>query len=309
VRRATAAFTAAGRSFEPGAFVIEGGLERAAAESLARTRGVNVVALATAPEVTTVALKPTRVGLYKSWVANMDEGWTRWLLEQHGFPFHTVADADVRRGGLASAFDVVVLPDASVKSLLDGHVDGSVPPEYETGLGLAGASALEQFVRDGGTLVTLDSSSDLPLDLFDLGVRNVLRTLPRQEYYAPGGLVRIVFDPAQPLAWGLSKDAIAFLESGPAFAEESLDDDEGEESPALAPTGRPKPRFVARFAEKDVLYSGWLLGESKIAGKGAVVEASLGRGRVVMIGFRPQFRAQPYGTFKVLFNALLATRD
>ena len=88
-----------------------------------------------------------------------------------------------------------------------------------------------------------------------------------------------------------------------------LADEEGEETPALAPTARPKPRFVARFAEKDVLYSGWLLGESKIAGKGAVVEASLGRGRVVLVGFRPQFRAQPYGTFKVLFNALLVPRD
>jgi hypothetical protein len=309
VRRATAAFTAGGRSFGPGAFVLDGGLDRAAAESLAREGGVTVVALAAAPEVATAVLKPGRVGLYKPWVANMDEGWTRWLLEQHAFAFRTLADADVRRGGLSAAFDVIVLPDASAKSLLDGHVDGSVPPEYDTGLGLEGASALAQFVRDGVTLVTLDSSSDLPLDLFDLGVRNVLKALPRQEYYAPGGLVRVVFDPAQPLAWGLPKDAVAFLESGPAFAEETLADEEGEETPALAPTARPKPRFVARFAEKDVLYSGWVLGESKIAGKGAVVEASLGRGRVVLIGFRPQFRAQPYGTFKLLFNALLVPRD
>ena len=308
VRRATAAFAAGGRSFGPGAFLIEGGLDRAAAESLARARGVTVVALDTAPEVATVSLKPARVGLYKPWVANMDEGWTRWLLEQHAFAFRTLSDADVRSGTLAASFDVIALPDASVKSLLDGHVDGSVPPEYETGLGLPGAAALAQFVRDGGTLVTLDSASDLPLDLFDLGLRNVLKTLPRQEYYSPGGLVRVAFDPAQPLAWGLPKDVVAFLESGPAFAEESLADEEGEETPTLAPTGRPQPRFVARFAEKDVLYSGWLHGESKIAGKGAVVEASLGRGRVVLIGFRPQFRAQPYGTFKVLFNALLVPR-
>jgi len=164
-------------------------------------------------------------------------------------------------------------------------------------------------VREGGTLVTLDSSSDLPLDLFGLGVRNVLRTVPRQEYYAPGGLLRVAFDPAQPLAWGMPPDAFAFVENGPAFAEETLRDEEGEETPALAPTGRPAPRFVGRFVEKDVLYSGWLLGESKIAGQGAVVEAPLGRGRVVLIGFRPQFRAQPYGTFKVLFNALLQPRD
>jgi hypothetical protein len=238
----------------------------------------------------------------------MDEGWTRWLLEQHEFSFRTLADADLRRGGLRADVDVIVLPDASLKSLLDGHLAGSVPPEYAGGLGLEGASALKAFVVEGGTLVALDSASDLPLDLFGLGVRNVLKTASRQEYYAPGGLLRVRFDPAEPLAWGMPADGFAFVESGPAFAEETLSDEEGEETPALAATDRPRPRFAARFAEKDVLYSGWLLGESRIAGKGAVVEASLGGGRVVLIGFRSQFRAQPYGTFKVLFNALMPAR-
>jgi hypothetical protein len=184
-----------------------------------------------------------------------------------------------------------------------------VPPAYTEGLGLEGASALKEFVREGGTLVALDSASDLPLDLFGLGVHNVLKGVLRTDYYAPGGLLRVVLDPEQPLAWGMPKDAVVFVENGPAFAEETLSDEEGEETPALAPTDRPKPRFVGRFADKDVLYSGWLLGDSRIAGKGALVEASLGRGRVVLIGFRPQFRAQPYGTFKVLFNALMTARD
>lgn len=309
VRRATAAFQAGGRELGPGTFIIEGGLDRSVAQSLAPTHGVTAIAADASPEVATVALRQTRIGLYKPWVANMDEGWTRWLLEQYEFAYRSLVDGDVRAGGLRGAFDVIVLPDAGVKSLLDGHLPGSVPPEYAGGLGLEGVASLKEFVRDGGTLVALDSASDLPLDLFGLGVRNVLRTVPRQEYYAPGGLVRVVFDPALPLAWGMPRDGVAFVENGPAFAEETLSDEEGEETPALAPTGRPAPRFVGRFAEKDVLYSGWLLGESKIAGKGAVVEAPLGRGRVVLIGFRPQFRAQPYGTFKVLFNALLATRD
>jgi zinc carboxypeptidase len=309
VRRATASFKAGGRALGPGAFIIEGGLDLSTAQALARTHGVAAVAADTAPEVAAMALRTARIGLYKPWVANMDEGWTRWLLEQHEFPYRNLADEDVRRGGLRAAFDIIVLPDAPVRSLLDGHLPGSVPPEYAGGLGLEGALALKDFVQEGGTLVTLDSSSDLALDLFGLGVRNILRTVPRQEYYAPGGLLRVMFDPAQPLAWGMPTDAFAFVENGPAFAEAALTDEEGEETPALAPTGRPAPRFVGRFAEKDVLYSGWLLGESKIAGKGAVVEAPLGRGRVILIGFRPQFRAQPYGTFKVLFNALLQPRD
>jgi hypothetical protein len=307
VRRATAAFNAAGRDFEPGTFIARG-LDRAAAEALARARGVRAYAVAQAPEVATVALAPTRVGLYKPWVANMDEGWTRWLLEQHEFPHQNLTDADVRRGGLRAAFDVIVLPDASERSLLEGHLPGSVPPEYAGGLGLRGVLALEQFVEEGGTLVALDSACDLPLDLFGLNVRNVLKGTSRSEYYAPGGLLRVAFDPKDPLAWGLPADGVVFVENGPAFEEETLSDEEGEETPALAPTDRPKPRIAARFAEKDVLYSGWLLGESKIAGKGALVEAGHGRGRVVLIGFRSQFRAQPYGTFKVLFNALLPAR-
>lgn len=309
VRRATAAFAAAGRSFGPGTFLIEGGLERVAAESVAKAQGVPVFAVGSRPDVAAVTLKATRIGLYKPWVANMDEGWTRWLLEQHEFPFVGLTDADVRRGGLRASLDVIVLPDAAVKSLLDGHLAGSVPPAYTEGLGLEGATALKEFVRQGGTLVALDSASDLPLDLFGLGVRNVLKGVSRTDYYAPGGLLRVVLDPEQPLAWGMPKDAVVFVENGPAFAEETLSDEEGEETPALAPTDRPKPRFVGRFADKDVLYSGWLLGDSRIAGKGALVEASLGRGRVVLIGFRPQFRAQPYGTFKVLFNALMTARD
>jgi hypothetical protein len=307
VRRATAAFSAAGRNFEPGTFLVRG-LERLTAESLARAHGVRVFAMDQAPAVATVAVAKPRLGLYKPWVANMDEGWTRWLLEQHEFPHRTLTDADVRRGRLRGELDVIVLPDAGVRSLLDGHLRGSVPPEFTGGLGLAGASALEEFVREGGTLVALDSASDLPLDLFGLAVRNALKGVPRSDYYSPGGLLRVVFDPKEPLAWGLPADGVAFVENGPAFEEETLDDEEGEETPALAPTDHPKPRFAARFAEKDVLYSGWLLGEAKIAGKGAVVDAPHGHGRVVLIGFRSQFRAQPYGTFKVLFNALLPTR-
>jgi hypothetical protein len=307
VRRATTEFNASGRTFVPGTFLVRG-LDRPTADALARTRGVRVAAVERAPSVATVTVAPVRIGLYKPWVANMDEGWTRWLLEQYEFPYRNLADADVRRGGLRAEFDVIVLPDASADSLLEGHLRGSVPPPYAGGLGLPGAAALDQFVREGGTLVALDSASDLPLDLFGLDVHNALKGVPRGDYFAPGGLLRVAFDPKEPLAWGLPADGIVFVENGPAFEENSLEDAEGEEVPALVQTDRPKVRFAGRFAEKDVLFSGWLLGESKIAGKGALVEVPHGRGRVVLIGFRSQFRAQPYGTFKALFNALLPPR-
>jgi hypothetical protein len=310
VARAKAAFQAGGASFEPGSFVLKGGLDRAAVEALARERGLRVAAVEAAPSVDLLRLRPPRVGVYKPWVPTIDEGWTRWVLEQFEFPYRTITDADVRRGGLKDAFDVIVIPDveragSSTKTLLEGNPPGSVPPEYTGGVGLEGALALKDFVRTGGTLVTLDSASDFAIDLFGLGVRNALRGLSTQDYYAPGGLLRITADPSQPLAWGLPANVVAFIENGPAFEEERDQGPEGDASPEGAPNARPAPRIAARFVDKDVLYSGWLLGESRIANKAALVEAPLDKGRVVLVGFRPQFRGQSYATFKVLFNAVL----
>jgi hypothetical protein len=305
VRRATAAFGAGGHDYPAGTFVLKG-LERGAVEAVARQTGVPVAAVEAAPsEATTALVKAPRIGLYKPWVPNMDEGWTRWILERYEFPYRTLLDADLRKGGLRESLDVVLLPDATAKSILDGNAPGSVPPEYTGGIGLAGSAALEEFVRQGGTLVALDSAGDLPIDLFGLGVRNVLKNVPSQDYYAPGGLLRVTYDQAQPIAWGMPKEGVVFVENGPAFEEEGARSEEGEELPAPGPTGRPPARVVARFTDKDVLYSGWLLGEAKIAKKAALVESPFGQGRVVLFAFRPQFRAQPHATFKLLFNALL----
>jgi len=304
VRRAKAAFTAGGHDFPAGAFVLKG-LDRGAAEGLARERGLGIVAVESLPSADTVVVKPPRIGIYQSWVPNIDEGWTRWILEQYEFPYRTLRDADLRKGALGEGLDVIVLPDAPAKSILEGNAAGTVPPEFTGGIGLGGVAALEQFTREGGTLVALDSAADLPIDLFGLGVRNVLKGVSNQEYFAPGGLLRVGYDTSQPLAWGMQKDGVVFVENGPAFEEARPRDDEGEEQPALAPTGRAEPKTAARFADKDVLYSGWLLGESKIAKKASLVEAPFGKGRVVLFGFRPQFRGQPHATFKGLFNALL----
>jgi hypothetical protein len=302
VRRASALFSAGGREFPAGSFVVSG-LERAAVETVARDRSLAVTAVDSVP-ASAARLPAPRIGLYRPWVPNMDEGWTRWILEQYEFPYRTLVDADLRKGALREGLDVIVLPDAPAKSILDGNAPGSVPPEYTGGIGLAGTAALEEFVRKGGTLVALDSAGDLPIELFGLGVHNVLRDVSNEDYYAPGGLLRVSYDSSQPLAWGMPREGVVFVENGPAFEEEGEHED-GEEQPARAPTRRPKPRVVARFADRDVLYSGWLLGESRIARKAALVDAPYDEGRVVLFAFRPQFRGQPHATFKLLFNSLM----
>ena len=305
VARATGPFKVGSREFAPGAFVFDAGTNRSLFETFARDRGVVLTASVSAPSVATTPLRPPRVGLYKPWAPSMDEGWTRFVLEQHEFPYTTLVDADVRAGKLRERLDVIVLADSSASQLLHGNAPGTVPPEFTSGLTVVGAGALQEFVRGGGTLVTLDSASDLPLDVFGLGVRNVLKGVPRSEYFCPGGLLRAQADPSDPLTYGMPKDFVVFVENGPAFDVGVEIDDEGEESPALAPVPGGPARIAARFADTSVLYSGWLLGEAKIAKKGILVEAAYGSGRVILLGFRSQFRGQSLATFKVLFNSLL----
>jgi Zinc carboxypeptidase len=305
VRRARGKFHAGKMEFEPGTFMIVGGLSRQAMEAFARESGLDIPVFEALDDGRFSTLKSTRIGLYKPWVPNIDEGWTRFLMERYEFPFRNVTDGEIRQGNLVGSFDTIVIPDAPLKSLLDGHLPGSVPAEYAGGLGLEGALALKDFVQRGGTLITLESASELATDLFGVGVKNSLKGVPRQDYYCPGSLLKLKVDNTQPLAYGLPAETIVFAENGPAFEEDGVVDEEGEEQPQPVAADRPTVRFAAHFVDKDVLHSGWLLGESKIAKKAALAEVRLGVGRVILIAFRPQFRAQPYGTFKVLFNALL----
>jgi hypothetical protein len=305
VSRATEAFKAAGQDFAPGTFLLRGGLGREAVETLARDHNLAVTAVAAAPAVKTRAAATARVGLHKPWVASMDEGWTRWLLEEYGFPYTTLLDADIRKGTLREAFDVIVLADSRMKTMLDGHAPGVVPPEYTGGFGLQGALTLKAFVESGGTLVALDSAAELPVELFSLGVRNSLSGVSSSEYFCPGAVLSLRFDASQPLAWGMPEEAFAFVEGGSAFEEDSGGERPDRPAPTRAPLASDPRTTVARFADKDVLYSGYLLGASRLQGKAALMEVSLGQGRVVLIGFRAQFRGQSHGTFKVLFNALI----
>ncbi len=248
--------------------------------------------------------RPPRVGLYQSWVANMDEGWTRWLFEQYEFDYTTLHDADIRAGNLNSKFDCIVLPQQELRGLLLGHQPGEAPvsefeqgprepmvqrPEYTGGLGLEGAYQLKEFVKAGGTLVAMDTAANLPIQLFGIPVRNVLAGVSNTEFYAPGSLFHMEVTTDQPLTYGMTRESIAFFVNSPAF--EAYRD----------------AKVLARYPQKGVLASGWILGEQRVGGRAALVEVPLGKGRVVLIGFRSQFRAQPHGTFKVLFNALLSS--
>ncbi len=277
---------------EAGAFVLTG-LSRAAMEKIAAGLGVDVVAQA-APRADAVRL--ARVGLYRQWGSNIDEGWTRWLLEQYHYAPTSVYNKDMQAGGLKSKFDVLILPDmggrgtSAEKSLLEGFSADDEPAPYAGGIGAKGTEALKRFVADGGTLVAFSKTADAVIGLLDLPVENVLAGLKPEQFFCSGALLKLDVQPG-PATAGLPAHPTGMFESGPAFA----------------PRDGFQGTVLARYpAEENPLLSGMLKGPQAIQGKAAAVQVAYGKGTVYLYGFRPQWRGQSQGTYKFLFNTLYA---
>lgn len=262
---------------------------------LAKETPLPVYSADRAMDATMMSLAPPRIGLYKSYVPSMDEGWTRWLLEQFEFPYLSLHDKDVRAGKLSARFDAIVIPDQGEGAIVRGERRGPgsgeegsrVPVEYSGGLGQEGVRALREFVESGGTLVTLNKAVDFAIHSFQLPVKNILDRVSTREFYCPGSLLRVDVDNTHPLAYGLSKEEAAWVEGGEAFE-----------------TSDPSIQSPIRYATKDLLMSGWLLGANLLHGKSAVLEIRKGKGKAILLGFRPQYRGQSYAMFPLFFNAL-----
>jgi glutamine amidotransferase-like uncharacterized protein len=226
----------------------------------------------------------------------MDEGWTRYLLDSHDFEYTTLYDNDVRTGDL-SRFDVIILPDQSAANILNGHAAGRMPAQYTGGLGEAGAAALRRFVQGGGRVVAFDGATEFAIRHFELPVRNTVAGVDRTELYVPGSLIRLEVDNSHPVAFGMQREGAAFFQESRAFEVGG-----GAAGGAAAANG---VEIVARYGAQDLLLSGWEIGaEQHLAGRAAVLRVPQGQGDVVLIGFRPQFRAWPTSTFKLVFNSI-----
>jgi hypothetical protein len=281
VRWATEPFGDAGRRFEAGTLLVPASA-RAKLQPVVRDLGLTARGVAGEPR--SLALRQPRVGLYQSFVPSMDEGWTRFVLETRAeLRYVTVHDPDLRRGGLASRFDVIVLADQKPEDILKGHAPGALPEEYCGGLGTQGALALRSFVQDGGTLVALNGATGFAIEQLSLPVENVLKE--DKDFSAPGSILRVALDESSPLAHGLDNPSMVWFEDSPAFEVRS-------------------GRVVARYADESPLISGYLQGGERLRGRAALVEVPVGRGRVVLFGFRPQYRAQAWATIPALLNAI-----
>ena len=247
----------------------------------------------------TLPRKP-RTALYKPWSASMDEGWTRWLLDTYGFAPKTLSPQEVAKGALG--FDAIILPDIPKDVIATGRrkpSDGAMkyeeemPPEYRGGLDKAGAEALRKFVTDGGTLVAFAAACDYVIDEFNIPVRNALTGIKADEYANLGSLVRLRIREGHAVTAGLQEEVAAFLDSAIAFD-------------TTAPATDMQRWVLASYPDdpRDILLSGWMRGEERLARKAAAVAVTFGKGKIVLLGFHPQFRGQTHATFPFIFNSL-----
>ena len=275
----------------PGSVVLEGPGLRGTLRAVAEREGVSFEAVSGSS--VGYRVEELRVGLYQSWTARMDEGWTRFVFDTWGLPYRTLQDAEIRAIDLRERYDVIIIPDMSRSQAVEGRPEGTVPAEYTAGLGAAGVDALRKFVESGGTLICLGDASNLAIEDFGLPITNVEPSDAEQmagtAFYAPGSILRVELDSTHPLAYGMPTETAVYYTNGPIFD--------------VAPDARDVT-VIGQYPNMGQLLSGYALHSDSIAGKAALVEARLGAGRVVMFGFRPQHRGQSHETFKILFNAV-----
>jgi hypothetical protein len=292
VMRVVAPVKAGTADIPAGAFLTPLTAKSARALEHVRALGIPTTTIEALPAGSTAPVKAPRIALYKPWTANIDEGWTRWLLEQFEFAFTSLPDADVRAGALGSRFDVIVLPSIrTAQSLVEGNRQGSTAPEYTGGIGAGGVANIKEFVEQGGTLVALAGSTAFAIDRLGLPVRNVLAGVKPDTFSCPGSIIRTGVDARQPVGFGMPVQSVAVFQNNAAFD-------------IMPSFGDAQPKVVVKYANDGLLLSGWLEGEAQLANRAAVVDAPLGKGHVILFGFGVQQRAQSHATFKLLFNAL-----
>jgi hypothetical protein len=282
----------------PGDFLVEPGSE-SVFKTVAEETGVDFVSLKSLDPQGTHTVRPPRIGMYQRyWGGNMDEGWTRLVLENFSFPYTPLLDKDIKKGGLIRNYEVIILPNDSSGMIVGDRVQsrgGSMPaypPEYTSGIGQEGVASLKEFVEQGGTLVTLGEACSFAIEKFGLALYNATDNLNPKNFFCPGSTVKVTFDNQHPLGYGMPAQGLVLNWASPAFA-------------IMPSQNNERYQTVVRYQEKDLLQSGWLIGEEHLANLAGMVDAAYGKGNVVLIGFRTQNRSQTHGTFKLLFNALM----
>ena len=280
------------QGMERGAFVVSG-LSRTDMETLVAGNSVGAVAVAEISKG--IAIKKARIGLYRPWTASIDEGWTRWVLENYNYQPKSIYNADIRSANLRGRYDVIILPDMPGRQLMNGFGAGVVPGQYAGGIERSGLANLQEFVESGGTLVAFNQAASALIPLMSLPVKNVLEGLPNDKFFCAGALLRIQTAHSDlPVNFSVPMSPVVMFERGPAF----------DILPGF------KGAILAKYPkEQDPLESGMILHSELLHDKIAALEVSYGHGRVFLYGFKPQHRGQAHGTYRYLFNTLYSYDD
>ena len=279
-------------------FAIQGLSERAQ-DDLVKSLALQAERTASAPAR---AIRQPRIGLYQPWTGSMSEGWTRWVFEQYGFQFVPIHPEDFQ-APLSQKIDVLVIADDARVPVASSAGGAATPgrvaagravrPEHAYQLTAEDLGRFEQFVRGGGTVVCVSNASAFAIQQLKLPVRNVVAGLKPEEFFLRGSIVEVAIDPSHPVMAGMPDKAALFVDGSPVF--ETLDGFAG--------------KVLARYQDAgSPLLSGYLIGDSYLHGKAAALDVPLDAGHVVLLGFRPEWRGQPFGAFRVLFNAALFGR-
>jgi len=279
-------FKVSDKVYPPGTMIIQDrdGLKEDL-ESLVKELFVHFDGLKTKPGIKVYGLKPVKLGLYQSWTASMDEGWTRWVLEKYEIPFKSIHNKDIKKGNLNQDFDVLIFPDIREQVIINGIPEGSVPPEFSGGIGNIGVKYIKEFIQKGGTLITLNSAADLPMKQYYLSINNSVEKVDRKGFFIPGSILKVLNDTMHPIAYGYERDGALFFRRSPVFTVK-----EG--------------TSVVKYPIHNPLLSGWINGEEHLYNKSAVVDVPYGEGKIILIGFPVLYRGQSHSTFRYLFNAI-----
>jgi len=257
-------------------------------------------------------LRAPRIGLWDQYGGSITSGWTRWILEQFEFPYSRVFAQELDAGKLDAKYDVLVFVDGAIPALATGPGRGGrggapeltaadVPEEYRTHLGRMTAERtlpqVRAFVEAGGTIVAIGSSAENLAAHFKLPIEDHLvedgKPLPRAKYYVPGSVLTARVDTGHPIAAGMEARTDFFFDNSPVFR--------------IAPGAGESITAIASFDTETPLHSGWAWGQKYLKDGVIAAEARVGKGRVLLFGPEILQRAQPHGTFKLLFNAIYSS--
>ncbi len=284
-------FSFGSKKLTAGTFIIyKKDLKKSLLEKLAQGLNVEIYGIKEFKNLRSKKLLIGRIALYKSWVPNIDEGWTRWLLEQYEFPYTNVYDAEIKAGNLKSNYDVIIIPPQSTEEIINGHKKGTMPPEYCGGIQQEGIDNIKRFIREGGKVVAIDQASNFAIERLGAPAVNILKNVKAKDFLCSGSILKMKLNSKHPISYGMLDDISAFFADSPAFL--------------ILPTGEEEAQSIAYYPDEPLLLSGFIQGEKLLYGKTSVIEAKIGKGKIVLLGFNINNRGQSTSTFKLLFNSL-----